>query len=63
MSRSRAIGIDLGTSNSAARPRAAAVLRATGSPMAPAYYVMFGVTVGLIAAFFIRDRTHDASIQ
>ena len=39
------------------------LIRATGSPMAPAYYVMFGVTVGLIAAFFIRDRTHDASIQ
>ena len=39
------------------------LIRTTGSPMAPAYYVMFGVTVGLIAAFFIRDRTHDASIQ
>ncbi|RZM00803.1 MAG: MFS transporter, partial [Variovorax sp.] len=39
------------------------LIRATGSPMAPAYYVMFGVAVGLVAAFFIRDRTHDRSIQ
>ena len=39
------------------------LIRATGSPMAPAYYVMFGVAVGLVAAFFIRDRTHDTSIQ
>ena len=39
------------------------LIRATGSPMAPAYYVMFGVVVGLIAAFFIRDRTHDATIH
>lgn len=39
------------------------LIRATGSPMAPAYYVMFGVAVGLVAAFFIRDRTHEASIH
>ena len=39
------------------------LIRATGSPMAPAYYVMFGVVVGLIAAFFIRDRTHDTTIH
>ncbi|MFE8646198.1 MFS transporter [Sphingomonas sp. NCPPB 2930] len=39
------------------------LIRATGSPMAPAYYVMFGVVVGLVAAFFIRDRTHDATIH
>lgn len=39
------------------------LIRATGSPMAPAYYVMFGVMVGLVAAFFIRDRTHEASIH
>ena len=39
------------------------LIRATGSPMAPAYYVMFGVVVGLVAAFFIRDRTHEASIH
>ena len=39
------------------------LIRATGSPMAPAYYVMFGVAVGLVAACFIRDRTHERSIQ
>ena len=39
------------------------LIRATGSPMAPAYYVMFGVVVGLVAACFIRDRTHDVSVQ
>lgn len=39
------------------------LISATGSPMSPAYYVMFGVAIGLIAAFFIRDRTHDASID
>ncbi|MGF6527848.1 MFS transporter [Variovorax sp. PvP013] len=39
------------------------LIRATGSPMAPAYYVMFGVAVGLVAACFIRDRTHESSIQ
>jgi MFS family permease len=39
------------------------LIRTTGSPMAPAYYVMFGVAVGLVAAFFIRDRTHERSIQ
>ncbi|MCS4510800.1 MFS transporter [Xylophilus ampelinus] len=39
------------------------LIRATGSPMAPAYYVMFGVGVGLVAAFFVRDRTHDTTIH
>ncbi len=35
------------------------LIRATGSPMAPAYYVMFGVVVGLIAACFIRERSKE----
>ncbi|MGV2898967.1 MFS transporter [Achromobacter sp. AGC78] len=35
------------------------LIKTTGSPMAPAYYVMFGVTLGLIASFFMRDRAHD----
>ncbi|KAF1023484.1 MAG: Proline/betaine transporter [Paracidovorax wautersii] len=39
------------------------LIRATGSPMSPAYYVMFGVVLGLIAAFFIRERAHEASID
>lgn len=39
------------------------LISATGSPMPPAYYVMFGVALGLVAAWFIRDRTHDAMID
>jgi len=31
------------------------LIRETGSPIAPAYYVMFGATVGLIAAMFLVD--------
>ena len=27
--------------------------------MSPSYYVIFGVTVGLITAFFIRDKTDE----
>jgi MFS family permease len=38
------------------------LIRTTGSPMAPAYYVMFGVAVGLVAACFIRERPADAAI-
>ena len=34
------------------------LIRATGSPMAPAFYVMFGVTVGLLASFFIARNAH-----
>jgi MFS transporter, MHS family, proline/betaine transporter len=33
------------------------LIRETGSPIAPAYYVMFGATVGLIAAMFLVDPT------
>ncbi|OZI45377.1 MFS transporter [Bordetella genomosp. 5] len=32
------------------------LIKTTESPMAPAYYVMFGVTLGLIASFFIDDK-------
>jgi len=39
------------------------LIRTTGSPMSPAYYVMFGVALGLVAAFFVRERAHDASID
>ncbi len=35
------------------------LIKTTGSPMAPAYYVMFGVALGLVAAFYMRDRAHD----
>jgi MFS family permease len=35
------------------------LIRSTGSPMAPAFYVMFGVTLGVIASFFIQARAHE----
>lgn len=35
------------------------LIRATGSPMAPAFYVMFGVVLGVIAACFIRPHSRD----
>jgi MFS family permease len=31
----------------------------TGTPLAPAYYVMFGAVVGLLAASFIHDRHRE----
>lgn len=34
------------------------LIRSTGSPMAPAFYVMFGVALGVIAAFFVKERAH-----
>ncbi len=33
------------------------LIKVTGSPMAPAYYVMFGVALGLLASFFIEDKS------
>lgn len=35
------------------------LIRTTGSPMAPAFYVMLGVALGLIAAFFFKEHTQD----
>ena len=39
------------------------LIRSTGSPMAPAFYVMFGVTLGLLAAFFIKDRAMERNLR
>ena len=39
------------------------LIRKTGSPIAPAYYVMAGVLVGLIAACFIREGPRDRVAQ
>ncbi|NMM78490.1 MFS transporter [Acidovorax sp. SRB_24] len=39
------------------------LIRETGSPMAPAFYVMFGVALGVIASFFITERAHEESID
>jgi MFS transporter, MHS family, proline/betaine transporter len=38
------------------------LIEVTGSPIAPAFYVMFGAAVGLLAAFFLVDRTHEAQL-
>lgn len=39
------------------------LIRTTGSAMSPAYYVMFGVVLGLIAAFMIKERAHESNID
>ena len=39
------------------------LIRATGSPMSAAYYVMFGVALGAIASFMVRERAHDPHID
>jgi MHS family proline/betaine transporter-like MFS transporter len=35
----------------------------TGTPLAPAYYVMFGAVVGLSASFFLTERFRDEVLQ
>ncbi len=35
------------------------LIRETGSPLAPAYYVMFGAVVGFIASIFLVERHRD----
>ncbi len=39
------------------------LFRTTGSPMSPAYYVMAGVAMGLVAAFFVKERAHEKVID
>ncbi|HUD86783.1 MAG TPA: MFS transporter [Xanthobacteraceae bacterium] len=34
----------------------------TGSPVAPAFYVMFGAAAGLLAALFLKDRAGEAQL-
>jgi MHS family proline/betaine transporter-like MFS transporter len=38
------------------------LIEATGSPIAPAFYVMFGAASGLLAAFFLVDRAREARL-
>jgi MHS family proline/betaine transporter-like MFS transporter len=38
------------------------LIDATGSPIAPAFYVMFGAGTGLLAAFFLVDRAREVSL-
>jgi hypothetical protein len=35
----------------------------TGSPVAPAFYVMFGAAAGLLAALFLKDRAGEAHLH
>lgn len=35
------------------------LIKETGTPLAPAYYVMFGAVVGLIAALFMVERHRE----
>jgi hypothetical protein len=39
------------------------LINVTGSPTAPAFYVMFGTAIGIIAAFFLVDRVHDVRLS
>jgi hypothetical protein len=36
------------------------LIQATGSPIAPVFYVMCGAAAGLVAAWFLVDRAHEA---
>jgi MFS transporter, MHS family, proline/betaine transporter len=36
------------------------LIQATGTPIAPAYYLMFGAAVGLLAVLFLKERAGDA---
>lgn len=39
------------------------LIQVTGTPLAPAYYVMFGAVVGLSAAYFLRERFRDEHVH
>jgi MFS transporter, MHS family, proline/betaine transporter len=38
------------------------LIEATGSPIAPSFYLIFGATVGLAAAFFMVDRAREVQL-
>jgi len=38
------------------------LIEATGSPIAPSFYVMFGAAIGVVAAFFLVDRARDVRL-
>jgi MFS family permease len=38
------------------------LIQATGLPIAPAFYVMFGAVVGLLAALLLKERARDADM-
>ena len=38
------------------------LIQATGTPIAPAYYLMFGAAVGLLAGLFLKERAGDVRL-
>ena len=36
------------------------LIQATGTPIAPAFYVMFGAAAGLLASLFLQEGAGDA---
>jgi len=38
------------------------LIQATGSPIAPVFYVMFGAAMGLLAAFYLVDHAREARL-
>jgi hypothetical protein len=38
------------------------LIQATGSPIAPVFYVMFGAAIGLLAAFYLVDHAREARL-
>jgi MFS transporter, MHS family, proline/betaine transporter len=39
------------------------LIAATGSPIALAFYVTFGLAISVVSAWFIVDRAHEAQLQ
>ena len=39
------------------------LIEATGSPIAPSFYVMFGAAIAIVATFFLVDRAWDARLE
>jgi MFS family permease len=39
------------------------LIEATGSPIAPSFYVLFGTAVGLLAALFLKERAREAELS
>jgi hypothetical protein len=35
------------------------LIQATGLPVAPAFYVMFGAVAGILASLLLKERTRD----
>ena len=38
------------------------LIEATGLPIAPAFYIMFGAAIGIVAAFFLVEHARDVHV-